>query len=56
MENLKALTEMEDLAENGRSLLKFILQIDGVDHSPWYGILASYFQFRDEITGATKSG
>jgi hypothetical protein len=43
VKNLKALTEMEDLAEERRLLLNIVLQIDKVDHSPVYGILASYF-------------
>jgi hypothetical protein len=47
---------MEDLAEDRRLLLKIILQMEGVDHRPGYGILASYFKHRNEIPGPTKVG
>jgi len=56
VENLKALIEMEDLAEDRRLLLIIILQIDGVDYRPEYGILASDFKHRNEIPGPTKVG
>jgi len=56
VENLKALIEMEDLAEDRRLLLIIILQIDGVDYRPEYGILASYFKHRNEIPGPTQVG
>jgi len=56
VENLKALIEMEDLAEDRRLLLKILLQTDGVDHRPGYAILASSFKHRNEVPGPTKFG
>jgi hypothetical protein len=56
VENLKALIEMEDMAEDRRLLLTVLLQIDGVDYRPEYGILASYFKHRNEIPGPINVG
>ena len=56
MENLKALIEMEDLAEDGRLLLIIILQIEEWTTDQNMEFWRAIFKHRNEIPGPTKVG